>query len=158
MKFVDFICKDAIITDLGNTEKEDVIREMVEALAKAGQLPKDESENIITAILKREEFGSTGIGHGIAVPHTKLPTVDTLVGSVAVSKTGVDFASIDGSDVHLFFMVISPLDRSTDHLRVLERTSKQLQNETFCRFLKQSETIDDIWQLLEEADNDQFTS
>ena len=110
------------------------------------------------AILKREELGSTGIGRGVAVPHTKHPSVDRLVGNVAISGGGVDFDSLDGEKVHLFFLLISPPDRPGDHLRALENISRQLRDDTFCRFLKQSKTVEDIQQLLDEADNDQFGS
>ena len=113
-------------------------------------------ESTIKAITKREELGSTGIGRGVAVPHTKHPSVDKLVGTVGVSIDGVDFKSLDGEKVHLFFLLISPPDRPGDHLRALENISRQLRDDTFCRFLKQSKTAEDIWQLLEEADNNQF--
>jgi mannitol/fructose-specific phosphotransferase system IIA component (Ntr-type) len=129
---------------------------MVQALAAAGAVETDEADSIVKAIMKREELGSTGIGRGVAVPHTKHPSVDRLIGTVAVSREGVDFASLDGEIVQLFFLLISPPDRPGDHLRALENISRQLRNDTFCRFLKQAKTADDIRQLLEEADNNQF--
>jgi mannitol/fructose-specific phosphotransferase system IIA component (Ntr-type) len=158
MRFADFICRDAIIAKLSALDKEGAIREMVQSLCKAGKVEKDEYESIVKAILKREELGSTGIGRGVAVPHTKHPSVDRLVGSVAVSAQGVDFASLDGEVVHLFFLLISPPDRPGDHLRALENISRQLRNDTFCRFLKQAKNAEDIQQLLDEADNNQFGS
>ena len=158
MKFADFIVPDAIRAELAARDKEGVIREMVQALLDAGQIEKDEFESIIKAILKREELGSTGIGRGVAVPHTKHLSVDRLVGNVAVSREGVDFDSLDGEKVHLFFLLISPPDRPGDHLRALENISRQLRDDTFCRFLKQSKSMEDIRQLLEEADNNQFGS
>lgn len=158
MKFADFICYDAILAQLTATDKEGVIREMVHALSSAGQVDSEESESIVKAILKREELGSTGIGRGVAVPHTKHPSVDRLVGTVAVSGRGVDFASLDGEVVHLLFLLVSPPDRPGDHLRALENISRQLRDDTFCRFLKQAKTTEDIQQLLNEADNNQFGS
>ncbi len=158
MKFADFVCRGAVLAQLSATDKEGAIREMVGALCKAGQVDNDESESIVKAILKREELGSTGIGRGVAVPHTKHPSVDRLVGTVAVSSLGVDFASLDGEVVHLFFLLVSPPDRPGDHLRALENISRQLRDDTFCRFLKQAKTTEDIQQLLNEADNNQFGS
>jgi PTS system fructose-specific IIA component/PTS system nitrogen regulatory IIA component len=158
MKFADFICHDAILAQLAATDKESVIREMVQSLCSAGQVEAEEAESIVKAILKREELGSTGIGRGIAVPHTKHPSVDRLVGTVAVSSQGVDFASLDGEVVHLLFLLVSPPDRPGDHLQALENISRQLRDETFCRFLKQAKTTEDIQQLLNEADNNQFGS
>jgi PTS system nitrogen regulatory IIA component len=158
MKFADFVNCEAIKADLTAGDKEGVIREMVQNLLDAGGLKKDEFESIVKAIMKREELGSTGIGRGVAVPHTKHPSVDQLVGTVAVSSEGVDFESLDGEKVYLFFLLISPPDRPGDHLRALENISRQLRDDTFCRFLKQSKNTKDIKILLEEADNNQFGS
>jgi len=156
MKFADFVSRDAIRAQLAATDKEGSIREMVQALLDAGEIESDEFESIVKAILKREELGSTGIGRGVAVPHTKHPSVDRLVGTVAISSQGVDFASLDGESVELLFLLISPPDRPGDHLRALENISRQLRNDTFCRFLQQAKNVEDIQTLLDEADNNQF--
>jgi PTS system fructose-specific IIA component/PTS system nitrogen regulatory IIA component len=158
MKFADFISPEAIRAELTSDDKEGVIREMVQALLDAGRIRAEEMESIIRAILNREELGSTGIGRGVAVPHTKHPSVDQLIGTVAVSHEGVDFDSLDGEKVHLFFLLISPPDRPGDHLRALENISRQLRDDTFCRFLKQSNNSGDVRQLLDEADSNQFGS
>ncbi len=158
MKFVDFVSHEAIRTDIGSEDKESVIRTMVSTLQEVGKVAEDQLESIVEAILKREELGSTGIGRGVAVPHTKHPSVNELISTVAVSKKGVDFDSLDGEKVHLLFLLISPPDRPGDHLRALENISRQLRDDTFCSFLKQSKEPQDVWQLLEEADNNQFVS
>ena len=108
--------------------------------------------------MKREELGSTGIGRGVAVPHTKHASVERLVGTVGVSAEGVDFNSLDGDKVQLLFLLVSPPDRPGDHLRALENISRQLRDDSFCRFLKQARSTHDIQQLLDEADNNQFGS
>ena len=140
MKFADFVSSEAVRSDLEATDKEGAIREMVQALLDVGRIESGEFESIVKAILKREELGSTGIGRGVAVPHTKHPSVDRMVGSDAVSSEGVDFASLDGETVQLFFLLISPPDRPGDHLRALENISRQLRDDTFCRFLQQAKT------------------
>ena len=158
MKFSDFICRDAIRTRLEADEKQSVIRAMVTSLVDAKRINSKDYESIVEAILKREELGSTGIGRGVAVPHTKHPSIDKLIGTVAVSEDGVNFESLDGEKVHLLFLLVSPPDRPGDHLRALENISRQLRDDMFCRMLKQCKTPDDVWQLLEEADNNQFSS
>ncbi len=158
MKFSDFVCVEAIRAELSASSKEDVIKELVDSLVVAGQIASGDKESIVKAIMKREELGSTGIGRGVAVPHTKHPSVDRLVGTVGVSSEGVDFDSLDGEKVQLLFLLISPPDRPGDHLRALENISRQLRDDTFCRFLKQSKSTDEIQQLLAEADNNQFVS
>jgi nitrogen PTS system EIIA component len=157
MKFADFVSTEAIRAELESDDKESVIREVTRSLVAAGRIGEDDYESIVAAIMKREELGSTGIGRGVAVPHTKHPSVDRLVGTVGVSAEGVDFNSLDGEKVQLFFLLISPPDRPGDHLRALENISRQLRDDTFCKFLKQSKTPEDIRLLLEEADNNQFT-
>lgn len=155
MKLNEFVISDAIIPDLQAASKEDAIRAMVSSLKSTGVIPEADEEGIVSAILKREELGSTGIGNGVAVPHTKHPSVDRLVATVALSKTGVDFASLDGEDVFILFLLVSPPDRPGDHLRGLENISRHLRDQTFCSFLRQSNTKKDIIELLDEADSNQ---
>ena len=159
MKFADFVCAGAIRPQLESDDKSSVIIELVESLVGAGQITADDKAEIIEAVMKREELGSTGIGRGVAVPHTKHPVVDKLVGTVAVSADGIDFNSLDGENVQLFFLLVSPPDRPGDHLRALENITRHLrENEMFLKFLKQAKTAEDIQQLLEEADNSEFVS
>jgi PTS system fructose-specific IIA component/PTS system nitrogen regulatory IIA component len=158
MKFTDFVSVEAIRAELSAEDKPAVIRELSDALKEAGKISATDVDSVVKAVMKREELGSTGIGRGVAVPHTKHPSVDRLVGTVGVSPVGVDFDSLDGEKVQLFFLLISPPDRPGDHLRALENISRQLRDETFCRFLKQAKSAEDIRQLLDEADNNQFVS
>ena len=156
MTFADFIRLQAIKANLVAEDKDSAIRELVAGLVESRDVAEGEQEGIIKAIMKREELGSTGIGRGVAVPHTKHPSVSQLIGTVGVSVEGVDFNSLDGEKVQLFFLLVSPPDRPGDHLRALENISRQLRDDTFCRFLKQAKTAEDVRQLLEEADNNQF--
>src|SRR6266568_3708220 len=107
MRMSDFVVKEAIIPDLKANTKEGVIREMIDSLKTAGQFKTGDPEDTIKAILKRELLGSTGIGRGVAIPHTKHPSVDRLVGTVAVSRNGVGFDSLDGEPVHVFVLLVS---------------------------------------------------
>jgi mannitol/fructose-specific phosphotransferase system IIA component (Ntr-type) len=153
MKFSDFVATDAIRSHVDARTKEGVIREMAQSLVDAGSIAAGDLESIVKAIMKREDLGSTGIGRGVAVPHTKHPSVTRLVGTVAVSHDGVNFESLDGEPVQLFFLLVSPPDRPGDHLRALENISRQLRDETFCRHLKSAKGPMDIQHLLEEADS-----
>lgn len=156
MKLSDIVVSEAIVTGLRADSKEAAIRIMVASLKDAGSVAPDDEESIVAAILKREELGSTGIGNGVAVPHTKHPSVDKLIASVALSNEGVDFASLDGENVHILFLLVSPPDRPGDHLRGLENISRHLRNQNFCNFLKQSTTKEEVIELLKEADNNQL--
>lgn len=153
MNLSEFVVTEAIIPNLEATSKEAAVQAMVASLKNSGAIPAGDEEGIVAAILKREELGSTGIGNGVAVPHTKHPSVDRLVATVAISSEGVDFASLDGEAVYILFLLVSPPDRPGDHLRGLENISRHLRDQTFCNFLKQSKTVEDVVELLDEADN-----
>jgi PTS system fructose-specific IIA component/PTS system nitrogen regulatory IIA component len=148
-----FVARDAIVPEVKATTKEGVIREMVEALRAAGHFQNSDAEDIVRAILKRELLGSTGIGRGVAIPHTKHSSVDRLIGTVALSKPGVAFDSLDGEPVHVFVLLISPQDRPGDHLRALENVSRSLRDDGFVRSLRNATTRDAIWNLLSDADH-----
>jgi PTS system nitrogen regulatory IIA component len=152
MRMSDFVVRDAIAVPLTATSKEGVIREMVEGLRAAGQFKNADVEDIIRAILKRELLGSTGIGRGVAIPHTKHAGVDKLVGTIAVSPAGVAFDSLDGEPVFVFVLLISPQDRPGDHLRALENVSRSLRNDHFVGELRQARTRERVLQLLDGAD------
>jgi nitrogen PTS system EIIA component len=152
MRMSDFVVREAIIPDLKATTKEGVIREMVESLRAAGQFKTGEPEDTIKAILKRELLGSTGIGRGVAIPHTKHTSVERLVGTVALSRPGVVFDSLDGEPVHVFVLLVSPQDRPGDHLRALENVSRTLRDDGFVRALRSATTREQIWALLDESD------
>ena len=158
MRMSDFVVRDAIVPALSSTTKEGVIREMVESLRGAGQFKNADIEDVVRAIQKREMLGSTGIGRGVAIPHTKHNSVERLTGTVAVSRTGVAFDSLDGEPVYVFVLLISPQDRPGDHLRALENVSRMLRDDNFVRALRAAETREAIWALLEGGGNHPPTS
>jgi mannitol/fructose-specific phosphotransferase system IIA component (Ntr-type) len=153
MRMSDFVVREAIIPELAATTKEAVIREMVEALRTAGQFRNSDTEDIVRFIIRRELLGSTGIGRGVAIPHTKHACVDRLVGTIAISSRGVNFDSLDGEPVHVFVLLISPQDRPGDHLRALENVSRCLRDDNFVRALRQAPNREALWALLERLDH-----
>jgi PTS system fructose-specific IIA component/PTS system nitrogen regulatory IIA component len=156
MKLTEFVVAKAINSDLKASSKDEAIRAMVAGLKQAGCIAPEHEPNIVAAIMKREELGSTGIGRGVAVPHTKHPSVDSLIATVALCPAGLDFASLDGEDVYILFLLVSPPDRPGDHLRGLETITRHLKNDDFCRFLRQSKSGAQVVDLLREADEGKF--
>jgi PTS system fructose-specific IIA component/PTS system nitrogen regulatory IIA component len=153
MRMSDFVVRDAILPSLSATTKEGVIRAMVESLRNAGLFKGADLEDIIRAILKRELLGSTGIGRGVAIPHTKHTSVDRLVGTLAVAPGGVAFESLDGEPVYIFVLLISPQDRPGDHLRALENVSRCLRDDEFVRSLRAARSREEISALLDRIDH-----
>ena len=152
MRMSDFVVRDAIVPELTATSKEAVIKEMVEALRAAGNFKSGETEDIVRAIQKRELLGSTGIGRGVAIPHAKHPGAERLLGTIAVSRAGVGFESLDGEPVHVFVLLVSPNDRPGDHLRALENVSRCLRDDGFIKALRTAAGREDIGRLLDRAD------
>lgn len=152
MRLTEIVVKEAIITNLDSDTKEAAIRKMVSGLSATGRIKAEDEEAILAAILKREELGSTGIGWGCAVPHTKHPSVDNILVNIALHQPGLDFQSLDGEDVFILFLVVSPWDRPGDHLRGLETITRHLKSEDFRSFLRQAKSAEDVWELLKEVD------
>jgi PTS system fructose-specific IIA component/PTS system nitrogen regulatory IIA component len=148
MPMSDFVVRDAIVPALSATTKEAVVREIVDSLRSTGHVAADVADDIVRAILKREQLGSTGIGRGIAIPHTKHASVDRLTGTVALSKSGVAFDSIDGEPVFVFVLLVSPQDRPGDHLRALENVVRTMRDDAFVKALRQADSKDAVWALL----------
>ncbi len=152
MRMSDFVVREAIIPDLAAVNKEGVIREMASGLRGAGCFRETDLDDVVRAILKRELLGSTGIGRGVAIPHTKHTSVERLIGAVAVSHNGVSFESLDGEPVQVFVLLVSPQDRPGDHLRALENVSRCLRDDNFVKALCAAKSREEIWALLEKYD------
>jgi len=131
MQIMDFLSKKAIITDIKSTNKEDVIKEMVDFLIESSDVEKRNRNKLIDALMSREALGSTAIGQGIAIPHAKCDCVDNLVAAFGLSKKGVDFDSLDGELAYIFFLLVAPQDSAGPHLKALARISRLLKDKYF---------------------------
>lgn len=152
MRISEFLCKEAISNDLRATNKVEVISEMVSMLVEAGALEKKSKAKIIESLMAREALGSTAIGQGIAIPHAKSDTVTKLVSALAVSKSGVNFDSLDGEPAHIFFLLVAPSDSAGPHLKALARVSRLLKDKFFRDSLKATKTGKDILGLISQED------
>lgn len=152
MKLLDTIVRDAILPELTATDRDAAIGEIVDALVASKAVKADLRDEFVAAIVKRENRGSTGFGHGVAVPHVKHAAVDRMMVAVGISADGVDFNALDREPVYTIFLLLSPEDRPEDHLDAMEAIFGNLSQDTFRRFLRQARSIDDVVTLLEEAD------
>jgi len=154
MKLVEIIPEGCIMDDLKATQKEEVIREMVGALVKAGRIEEATSKKVIKALMDREELGSTGIGSGVAVPHAKHDSITDLVGAFGRSKKGISFDALDGEPVHVLFLLLSSKSASGAHLEALAYISRAVRKEQWVKFLRDAQDTAGLRQLLVEADED----
>ena len=131
MSIMEFLDDRAVSIDVKTQQKEDVIRELVGLLVKAGSIKDKDVHKLVQILLNREALGSTGIGQGVAIPHGKSDCVDRLIAAFAVSKNGVSFDSLDGEPVHLFFLLVAPENSTGPHLKALARISRLLKDKHF---------------------------
>jgi mannitol/fructose-specific phosphotransferase system IIA component (Ntr-type) len=150
MRMTDFIVRESISPQLAATTKEGAIREMVENLRAVGYFQNCAAEDLIKAIMKREQLGSTGIGRGVAIPHAKHANAERLIGTLGISQPGVQFQSLDGEPVHVLVLLISPQDRPGPHLQALESVSRSLRDDGFVRALREGVDRETLWKLLND--------
>lgn len=152
MKLKEFMIAEAIQPELSATDRDGVIRELVTALSRAGGLPEGAVDEVVSALIKREQNGSTGFGKGVAVPHAKHPMVKKMVGTLGRSAQGVDFAALDHQPVYSVVLLLSPENQPQQHLQAMNIVFSNLQKDMFRRFLRQASTREGIIELLDEAD------
>ena len=152
MKIKDFLCLDAISSDLKAKNKEELIDELVALLVSSGAIEKKFKSKVVEVIMAREALGSTAIGQGIAIPHGKTDSVSQLVAGLGVSKKGVSFDSLDGEPAYIFFILIAPQDSAGPHLKALARVSRLLKDKYFRDSLKSAKDHKDIIELVSQED------
>jgi mannitol/fructose-specific phosphotransferase system IIA component (Ntr-type) len=154
MKFADFVCFEATISELQARDRDGAIAELVASLDKAGRLKKGECKAITAEVMKREKEASTGLGKGVAVPHVKHKAFKDVIGVVGQSSAGIDFFALDKQPVYSVILLISPAEDPDKHLQVMETVFRHLQLEKFRKFLRQCRRPEQLEDLLREADED----
>jgi len=153
MKIRDFLCKKAVTAELKATTKKDVVEELVDLLVEAGAVEKKIRAKLIDILMARESLGSTAIGQGIAIPHGKCESVTKLTAALGISKSGVDFDSLDGEPANIFFLLVAPVDSAGPHLKALARISRLLKDKYYRDNLKNAKNAKDILALLTQEDD-----
>lgn len=156
MRFADFVCFEAVIPQLKAADRDGVITELVSALVEAGRLEDKKRREITKAVINREQEASTGMGKGVAVPHVKHEAAKNVVAAIGLSSGGIDFSSLDSQLVYSVVLLISPVDNPDRHLQAMESIFKHLQHERFRSFLRQSQTAEQVADLLREADENPY--
>ncbi len=154
MHFSKLIRKKNIFSDLESTEREGALRELLGNLEKNGELTGKDVDQVFSGLMAREKLGTTGIGKGIAIPHVRYEGVKDLLVAVGRSKSGVDYAAVDGSKVKVIFLVITPGAKQDDYLAVLRWVSSIARDEYNNKLLMGAVSAKDfveIFQDIEEA-------
>ncbi len=148
MKITDFLDKRCVIIGMRSRTKKEAIKELLTKLKENGFI-KDEKE-ILETVMEREKLGSTGIGQGIAVPHAKSDQIENLVAALGISKTGIDFNSLDGEPVNIVFLVLAPTKSVGLHLKALAKIARLLKDRVFRNALKDAQSPEEIMDLIKE--------
>jgi len=150
VKITDFLTAETVIPALESRQKNDVLKELASRLAAAN--PSLDEHKVLEVISAREKISTTAIGEGVAIPHGKLPGLQSVVGVFARSLAGVDFASLDGEPTHLFFALIAPENAAADHLKALARISRLLKDADFRSRLMKGSTGQELYQIIAAED------
>ena len=142
MKIQDLLNKEVMILDLKATSKEAAIDEMISSLVDKGVVT--DFETFKTGIMNREAQTTTGLGDGIAMPHSKNAAVKEATVLFAKSATGVDYESLDGQPTDLFFMIAAPDGANDTHLAALAELSKYLLKDGFADTLRKATSADEV--------------
>ncbi|MDO4634473.1 MAG: fructose-specific PTS transporter subunit EIIC [Streptococcus sp.] len=152
MKIQDLLNKDVMILDLKATSKEAAIDEMVTSLVNHGVVT--DFETFKTGIMNREAQTSTGLGDGIAMPHSKNAAVKEATVLFAKSNSGLDYEALDGQPTDLFFMIAAPDGANDTHLAALAELSKYLLKDGFAAKLRQVKTPEDVIETFNQAEEE----
>ena len=154
MRIIDLLDKKSINLNLKSTDKTSVINELVDLVDASGNL--NNKNEYKQEILARESKSTTGIGEGIAIPHAKTKAVKKACLASGVSKTGIDYDSLDGAPSNLFFMIAAPDGANDTHLEVLSRLSTILMDENFRRSLINASSADEFLSLIDKTESEKF--
>jgi len=150
MKLLDFLQRERIVPCLNARDKQGVLAELTEVLVSTGTIRS--GREAVQVLLEREKLGSTGIGEGIAIPHGKLKELKDVVAVFGRSQDGVDFDSMDGAPVHLFFLLMAPENSASTHLKALARISRLLKDRGFREELLQAGSQDSLFEIVSRED------
>lgn len=150
MLLTDLLTPDRIRIPLLSDSKDDLLHELVEIVA--GTAAVENPADILRAVREREAVLSTGIGHGVAIPHGKSPTVSEIVLAAGVSRNPVDFEALDGRPVRLFFLLVGPDSAAGQHVKVLSRVSRLLRRESTRKSLVEAASAEEFYSILAGAE------
>lgn len=132
------ITPERVLTNSSASSKRALITELANLLSAM------DPDTVLEVVMAREHLGSTGIGHGVAIPHGRMPDLSEPVIALARHEEGIDFESIDGKPVHIVVLLLVPDNEDRTHLEILAKLARMLQQEAVREQLMQAETAEAI--------------
>ncbi len=152
MKLTDLITPECVVAPTTATDKQGVIDELVDVLAAQGKVSN--AAALKEAVWTREQTRTTGIGHGLAIPHGKSDSLSDMVMAIGKPAEPIDFEAIDGKPVQLIVLLASRPDQTSDHIQALARVSRLHMQAEFRSKIYEAESAAEIYALLLEAEAD----
>jgi fructose-specific phosphotransferase system IIA component len=150
MKLSELISSDCIVAPTAASDKRGVIDELIDALATAGRVTNP--SELREAVWTREQTRTTGIGHGLAIPHGKSGSLGGMVMAIGKPPVPIDFEAIDGKPVRLVVLLASRPDQTSEHIAALARISRLHMQAEFRERIYGAASPDEIFTLLTEAE------
>lgn len=150
MLLTDLLTPERIKIPLESTSKEDLLRELVGVVGRGGAV--DDEEDVLRAVREREAVLSTGIGHGVAIPHGKSSAVPELLMAAGRSAAPVEFDALDGQPVSLFFLLVGPETAAGPHIKALSRISRLVRKDEIRERLAAAQSAEEFYAALREAE------
>ncbi len=145
MEIVDLLTKDRVVDRLHAASKKQVIQEIAKRAAAIVGL---DERAVFDVLLERERLGTTGVGHGVAIPHGKTAAIDGLYGLFARLDHAIDFDAVDDQPVDLVFLLLAPVGAGADHLKALARVSRLLRDPAVCEELRRASNARALYAIL----------
>lgn len=152
MRLSELLEENNIIPDLKAKDKKGALEELAQAMVS--QKPYLDKGALVNVLLDRERLGSTGIGDGVAIPHGKFHGIEQPIISFGRSRKGLDFESMDGEPVYLFFLLVAPENSASIHLKALAKIARILKNSSFRKVLIEAQTQKEIYETIIQNDED----
>ncbi len=153
MKLIDLLTPEFIKLPLKGRSKVDVIKELIDVIAEQGLV--DDKEKALQAVLDREKIMTTGVGHGVAIPHCKYKCSRFAI-ALGIHPEGVDFESLDKQPAHIVFLLIGPEDDPGTHVRLLSRISRIIMKEDVRSRILQSHSPQEVYEILKAEESKYF--
>ena len=150
MLLTDLLTVERIKIPLQGRTKDEILRELVSALGDQDGV--NDSEDVLRAVREREAVLSTGIGNGVAIPHGKSPVVPTLIMAAGTTAQPIEFDSLDGEPVQLFFLLVGPETAAGPHIKALSRISRLVRRDDVRNRLITSASAEEFFRALKEAE------
>ena len=144
MQLEDILIPERCFCEIDGVSKKRVLTMISELVAKNTPAALD-SDAIFSALMAREQLGSTGLGNGIAIPHCRVGACNKIIGALVTLKEPIDFDAIDGKPVDILFVLIVPTTEHEDHIKVLAGLAELFNEEDFCYTLRHTHDNDDLY-------------